>query len=316
MRKILRCLAIIFLIILACAAAMGFYVLRTYGPSFGIYLTKPDNQTYVKQAIAFMEQGIYADGEDWENKKAEMVAEAAGRNSYEECYDLIESGLKMAGGKHSKLIRESSSEAVRFTTEVSRDENGILLIKLPAFMDGSKDEVNRYVNTVRDFLAENRDCKGVIIDLRGNTGGDSGPMLAAVAPLLPTGKLLSFDVAGHSRNVTLTENHVSGSGSSVSFEPLQMPEVPVAVLQDDMTASSGEVVLLAFRGLDYARSFGSPSAGYASCNTVQKLYDGCRMLITIGRDVARTAEVFCEDPIEPDEVCEDTIRAAVKWILE
>ena len=315
MKKVFKILGILFLACVLLTASAGFYILKVYGPGFGIYLSKPSTETYMKQAITFMEQGIYAKGDAWEQKKAEMLAGAKACDSYEDCYDLIESGLKMAGGKHSKLLLTSPEEAVNEAPQVSRDENGILLVKLPAFMDGTKAEMEAYVKTVRDFFAENQDCKGIIVDLRGNTGGDSGPMLAAAAPILPVGTLLSFDIAGMKRDVVLDENQVSGSGTGMTFEPFQMPEVPVAVLQDEMTASSGEVVLLAFRGLSNVRTFGSASAGYASCNTVQKLYDGCRMLITIGYDVARTGEVFCEDPIEPDVLCDDPVGAAVEWMI-
>lgn len=49
-----------------------------------------------------------------------------------------------------------------------------------------------YVHTVLDFLQENRDAQGVILDLRDNFGGNMYPMIAAVSPLLPDGVILRF----------------------------------------------------------------------------------------------------------------------------
>ena len=46
-----------------------------------------------------------------------------------------------------------------------------------------------------------------------------------------------------------------------------------------------------------------------------KLYDKAAMLITTGTDIARTGEIFCEDPIEPDVQSADSEADAVKWIL-
>ena len=83
----------------------------------------------------------------------------------------------------------------------------------------------------------------------------------------------------------------------------------------EWTASSGEATLLAFRGLKNARTFGSPTAGYASANIPFQLSDGYTMVITTSQDVARTDEVFCDDPIVPDVVTETPLEDAVNWII-
>ena len=48
---------------------------------------------------------------------------------------------------------------------------------------------------------------------------------------------------------------------------------------------------------------------------ILKLYDGARLLVTVGKTVARTGEVFCGDPISPDVECDDPRQEAVNWIL-
>ena len=95
-----------------------------------------------------------------------------------------------------------------------------------------------------------------------------------------------------------------------------MPEtIPIAILTDEWTASSGEAVLLAFRGLKNVRSFGAPTAGYASTNTVFKLYDGTQIVLTVGADaVPRTGEIFCDEPIVPDILTDFPERDAAEWI--
>ena len=88
----------------------------------------------------------------------------------------------------------------------------------------------------------------------------------------------------------------------------------MALLTDDWTGSSGEAVMLCFQGLDYSRTFGIPTAGYASANKTYPLPDGSMLVLTIGEDVARTGEVFCDDPIAPDVVSETPLEDAIKWI--
>ena len=80
------------------------------------------------------------------------------------------------------------------------------------------------------------------------------------------------------------------------------------------TASSGEATLLCFRGLDNVRTFGVPTAGYASANVPYTLTDGYRLVITTSCDKARTGEVFCDDPIEPDVETDTPLEDAVSWI--
>ena len=89
---------------------------------------------------------------------------------------------------------------------------------------------------------------------------------------------------------------------------------PVALLTDDMTASSGEATLLCFRGLASARSFGAPTAGYASANTPYRMPDGSQLVLTTSCDMARTGEIFCDDPIAPDVPTDHPLEDALAWL--
>lgn len=115
--------------------------------------------------------------------------------------------------------------------------------------------------------------------------------------------------------MTLTGNSVAGGGSPITTHGGKV-QVPVALLIDGDTASSAEATLLAFRGLDYARSFGSPTAGYASANMVVDTYDNAGLMITMAKDRARTGEEFSDDPIQPDVVSEDPEADAMTWLQQ
>lgn len=316
MKKLLKALLTIVLLLVLC---LVFAFVLLYGPNFGIYLKKPDPQQYVQQAVKYMDtQGIYSDTGEWNSVREETLRQAEAISSYEESYPLLQAALKAAGGKHSKLIPpkgEGENPEAPELPEWELRSDGILTVRLPAFTGNSK-EGTEYAKAVNEAIRQNANVMGIIIDLRGNTGGDMGPMVAAVSSLLDDGVLMNFGIQGTLRPVTLSEGCVSGGGSTVTLDdPFKVTGIPVAILQDEMTASSAEATLLCFRGLDYAKTFGTATAGYCSTNNVFKLYDGAQMLLTIGTDIARTGETFCEDPIAPDVESSDPETTAAQWIL-
>lgn len=277
-----------------------------------------DNQStpngYVKHCVRLLDrQALYADAPAWSAKKAEILAAAKAYTTMDEAHAAIQEAAKVAGGKHSSLaepVRDTSAYEERIP-EVSLLENKLIHIVLPAH-SGVKVSDSLYVHTVLDFLQEHLDAAGVMIDLRQNHGGNMYPMIAAVSPLLPDGVILSFKSRKNTMPVTrdyvLRTQGLSPAGTFADG-------IPVAILTDEWTASSGEATLLCFRGLDNVRTFGVPTAGYASGNVPYPLIDGYRLVITTSCDKARTGEVFCDDPIAPDVETDTPLEDAVSWIL-
>ena len=272
-------------------------------------------ESYVRHCVFLLDRdGLYADTPAWKAKKKEILAEAKAISSLDEAHDLVQAAADVAGGKHSFLIPPvtDTTSYQEFPPEVQLLEENILLVKLPAHT-GVKISDSIYVHTVFDFLQEHLDATGVIVDLRDNTGGNMGPMITAVSPLLPDGIVLKFKSRKRTtpiglKNLTYTYNIVPENFGKFPSS------TPVAILTNGMTGSSGEATLLCFRGLDNTRTFGSPSAGYASGNVTHTLSDGYRFAITRSCDVARTGEIFCDDPIDPDVATETPLEDAIGWI--
>lgn len=198
---------------------------------------------------------------------------------------------------------------------IDRTQNGIVTVVLPEYSQGAGKK-EEYVQIVISWLREHMDAKGVIIDLRGNQGGDLAPMIAALSPLLPDGDVLGYQYVNGQMNMMTLKNGAFNGGSGITVDSFKMPaHLRIAILTDEWTASSGEAVLLAFRGMENIRTFGAPTAGYASVNTVCPLYDGAQLWLTVAADVSvRTGEVFCEDPISPDVLTDEPEKDAAAWI--
>ena len=270
-----------------------------------------EEQQYVKKAVRLMDKrALFAEGPAWDEARA--VALAAKPATREETYDVVRQALKVAGGKHSFIStverqQQSAAEDAETAPAVTLMEDGIALIAIPAFSGQSDEENLRYVRAVLDALPET--LPGAVIDLRGNTGGNMYPMIAAVHRFLPDGMVLRFKTRKFTQPITKDFILRSvGTGSQQDFD------CPVALLTDEMTASSGEALLLCFRGLENARTFGAPTAGYASANTPITLSDGAKLVLTTGCDVARTGEIFCDDPIDPDVATDQPLEDALAWL--
>ena len=317
-KKLRIALGICIPLIIIIAAALA--VVMKYGPTFGFYLVPPSAETYGKNALSTIDKnGIFAGNDEWRSTYNECLKMIENAKSYDDTYDAIRKALSVGGGKHSMLMTKSESQN---TTE-SYDEvlptvsldGDIAIIKLPDFL-GTAEAGQKYAKVAEDFIHENRDkIKGVVLDLRGNTGGDMGPMATAVSSLLPDGELVYYHYRSYDIPVTLKNGVVSNAGTGgKSLYPEEKLNVPVAILTDDMTASSGEALTLCFRGLENTRTFGAPTAGYTSVNMLYNMYDGAQMYLTVAFDKARTGEIFKETPIEPDVATDSPLEAALEWL--
>ena len=274
------------------------------------------NQTYVRDAIQQMDRkGLYAEGEAWEAAKKDALSQNP--ETLEEAQAIINKAAKVAGGKHSYLLPADKVQAreKRSNEEISPSiimrEDGICMIHLPAFA-GDDENCLRYARTILDSIPDT--VKGVCIDLRGNHGGNMYPMIAAVHRFLPDDVFLKFKMRRRCQSVMPINKEFVAKIVGIDIEP--RINCPVAILTDDATASSGEAVLLSFRGLDNARVFGSPTAGYASANESIIFYNGSILALTVSCDIARTGEVFCEDPIVPDVETDSPEEDAMSWLKD
>jgi hypothetical protein len=270
---------------------------------------------YVRYCVKQLDRkALYADRPEWKAIKDSILAEAKSMTTMDQAHDAVIRAAAVAGGKHSTLLPpvEDTASYVEIAPEVKLLEGDILHVVLPAH-SGVKVTDSLYIHSVLGFLQEHIGARGVILDLRGNSGGNMYPMIAAVSPLLPDGVVIKFKSRDRTTPITLdyVMNQVGLSSEKVKkFSG----NTPIAILTDDWTGSSGEATLLCFRGLSNVRTYGIPTAGYASANITVPLVDGYKLLITMSCDMARTGEIFCDDPIQPDVNTQFPLEEAVKWI--
>ena len=115
-------------------------------------------------------------------------------------------------------------------------------------------------------------CKGMIIDLRGNTGGYMAAAIQMVNEFLPNNKLIVYTEGRKSPRENYTSN---GTGSSQTM--------PLIVLMDEGSASASEVVAGAIQDTDRGTIIGRRSFGKGLVQQPIEFSDGSAIRLTIAR---------------------------------
>jgi carboxyl-terminal processing protease len=320
-KTLIGCSGIILL--LGLVASVAVYI---WGPAYGaailgrpIFLLPPTPERYAAVVLDTAQQrGVYASSPEFDRARAVAEDAADQANDIDEIHDELDAALIAAGGKHSRLIAPDQREEDLATSAQQPTvvvDGRVATATVPAHR--LEDDSQLYADTLSrgiDDAVEHGAC-AVIVDLRGNNGGDMGPMLAGLSSLLPDGQAMSFVDAHSEQPVTVDGRSVRGGGSPVTAVGTGKHDVPVAVLVNEMTGSSGEMTMLAFRGLENTRSFGVPTAGYTTANMVVTMPDKAQMMLTVAQVKDRTGEIFNDTPIQPDEVVAgDATAQATGWL--
>ena len=115
-------------------------------------------------------------------------------------------------------------------------------------------------------------CEGVIIDLRGNTGGYMGAAIQMVNEFLPKGKLIVYT---EGRKAPRENYPANGTGSC--------QQMPIIVLLDEGSASASEIFAGAIQDNDRGTIIGRRSFGKGLVQQPIEFNDGSAIRLTIAR---------------------------------
>lgn len=117
-----------------------------------------------------------------------------------------------------------------------------------------------------------KNCKGIVIDLRGNTGGYMVAPIQMVNELLPDNRLIVYTQGRKSPREDYKSN---GTGSS--------QDMPVIVLVDEASASASEIFAGAIQDNDRGTIIGRRSFGKGLVQQPIEFSDGSAIRLTIAR---------------------------------
>jgi hypothetical protein len=279
-------------------------------------------RAYLNRALDVMEKrSINRDSIDWTALRDSVMRKARGIETTEHTYWALRYAIGRLEDEHSSLrtprqmdrlergrlgARRGTSSGLKGTVM----KGDVAYLRVPRFIQLGA-STTAFADSLQRIIArldQERPC-GWVVDLRPTLGGNMWPMIAGLGPVLGDGKAGVMVGPDGKEKSWWYRDGKAGIGDStvvtVSDDPYQLSpsHPPVAVLTGPRTASSGEAVVVSFRGRPNAKSFGQPTRGLSTSNAAIPLSDGATLFLTTATFADRRGTVYGE-PIEPDVVVE------------
>ena len=305
----------------------------------------PAAARYLDAALALMREHSLRRAEiDWPALRAQALAHARGAATAAEAHLAVRFAVRELGDRHSYLQSAAATRTLA-AAPVSNARTGsapaapsgrrlgeLGYLDIPGFAGGTPPQQVEFAETVKNAVqaVEATGICGWVVDLRQNTGGNLWPMLAGLGPLLGEGELAA-SVYPDGRRVPVW--HRDGQAGFGDYTQLRVRSpyraavaLPVAVLLGPATASSAEVLAVAFHGRTGTRTFGAPTRGLSAGNRTFALADGASLVLTVAATSDNAGRVYL-GPIAPDEAiggaggrrvegaADAVLDAAVAWLI-
>ncbi len=298
----------------------------------------PDSlASYLNEAFDIMEKhALYRDSVNWPELRTRAAKKASAAKSCADCYPALISAISSLGDHHSFFMPADASQKWQNAGEAETKmplssgkmlDNNIAYISMPGVSSGDEKANTYFADQLHKLLEEldRQNPVAWVFDLRENTGGNCWPMLAGIGPLLGEGTCGYFLSPGENPSRWFYKKGASGIDKKqitrVSRKPYKLKQkLPkVAVLTGPKTASSGEVVTVAFRGRPNCRSFGAPTYGVSTGNRNFSLRDGAQIFLCTSvyadrNKLAYGGKISPDVLVEPGEN-DPVLQAATKWLL-
>lgn len=292
--------------------------------------TRDSVQTFYDSLFSLMRtKYLYRDSVDWNRVEADVRSQLDTAATFEASLGALTSYFDAAKADHCTVYYNDESYAAtgpdlssddfseqwmaKYSTEpafeakvIGGGEIGYILLPGMMYEDTSAANVSALAQLMYDQIAalkQRPEIKRWIIDLRFNPGGNIPPMLLALYDFLgDTDVWGMLDLEGQ-RTATYRLYHGKyGDGSHVegSITPFgkTLTTAPVTLLTSIITASSGEIVVLAFKGRPDVLVVGEPSMGRTTTNDLRSLPFGIDFVLTLAIDCDRNGKTYSR--IEPD----------------
>lgn len=172
------------------------------------------------------------------------------------------------------------------TVEYRMLEEGMGYVQLTEFDDVT---VEQFDKALKGLKAEN--AQGMILDLRGNPGGNLSTVLEVADMLLDKGMILYIEDKQGNRDEYYAENGMDWN-------------LPVVLLVDGNSASASEVLSGALKDHGRATLVGTTTFGKGIVQNLRTLKDGSALKLTISAYYTPSGATVHGKGIEPDVVVE------------
>lgn len=167
-------------------------------------------------------------------------------------------------------------------------ENNTAILKLNKFGDDVDSEWTTATTEIANKW-NNKEIKGMVLDLRGNPGGYLQSAVYIASEFLPRGKLVVRQQYSNGQNEDYQVDHDG-----------KLLQIPVVVLIDQGSASASEIVAGALRDYKKATLVGEKSFGKGSVQEALDLSKGAGLHVTIAKWILPGGDWIHKIGIEPN----------------
>ncbi|GAB4219981.1 MAG: S41 family peptidase [Candidatus Microgenomates bacterium] len=213
-------------------------------------------------------------------------------------WTLNQTVSKIRGPKGTKVKLTLERNNKEFDIEITRDEihissvelsfkENVAILKLNQFGENTNDEWDKAVEQIKDRY-DNKNIKGMILDLRDNPGGYLESSVYTASEFLPLGKIV---VKQQSANQSI-DYRVDRQG--------QLLDIPLVVLINQGSASASEILAGALRDYNRATLIGEKSFGKGSVQEAIDLDKGAGIHVTVAKWILPKGDWINEKGITPN----------------
>ena len=236
--------------------------------------------------------------EEAELRANDLIYEVDGKSTYG--MSLTEAVAMIKGPEGTDvqltLIREGESDYLELTltrqrvesptVEFSMEEDDMAYIQVTEFDDVTVDQFAEAL-----AMARGSGAKGIILDLRGNPGGNLSTVVEMCQMILPEGMIVYTE----DKNGRREEYKSDGSREL---------ELPLVVLVDMNSASAAEIMAGAIKDYGIGTLVGTTTFGKGIVQQIMPFRDGSAVKLTISAYYTPSGKNIHGTGIEPDVVCE------------
>lgn len=236
--------------------------------------------------------------EEAELRANDLIYEVDGTSTYG--LSLTEAVAMIKGPEGTEvnltLIREGESDYLELTltrrrvesptVEFVMEEDDMAYIQIVEFDDVTVDQFAEAL-----AMARGSGAKGIILDLRGNPGGNLSAVVDMCRMILPEGLIVYTE----DKNGKRDEYKCDGSREM---------ELPLVVLVDMNSASAAEIMAGAIKDYGIGTLVGTTTFGKGIVQQIMPFRDGSAVKITISAYYTPSGKNIHGIGIEPDVVCE------------
>ncbi|MCJ8209096.1 S41 family peptidase [Mucilaginibacter sp. RS28] len=301
---------------------------------------------------------LYSGSADWKKINDSVRAKAASAGTIKEALPAVKLLYQLLGDHHGfitynnkyygwtgnnkpldKIVHAALIKQMKDGYGLRKQmlEKGYGYLLIPNNNPTYRGAVNSIARQIRDSLMalKPEKLKGLVIDLRLNTGGDMYAMIGGLSNLFKPGKLGAFVYPGTKKEEAWSIESENGRDKVYSGDDTlcrinrrgnPLYDLKVVVLIGPYTCSSGEALAISFKGRNHTFFIGEDSGGYTTANNSFQFTSTIGVFVATAVEADRNGRLYT-DNVKPDEEITGgddfnnlrndlKVKAAIQWLKQ